>query len=130
MAAFVWGDPDDRAASDARWQRILANPAGTVRTVLVGGAVSGSVLSYEDEGRPEVSYWIGREHWGRGVATRALALFLADVEHRRPIFARAVTDNLGSLRVLERCGFVAIGGGRGLAPARGAEVDELLLELR
>jgi len=52
----------------------------------------------------EVGYWIGREHWGRGVATAALAAFVAEVTER-PLFAHVVNSNAGSIRVLEKCGF-------------------------
>ncbi len=76
-----------------------------------------------------MTYWIGREHWGTGIATRALAAFLA-VQPVRPIRARAAKDNVASLRVLEKCGFQVTGEERGFANARGAEIAELVLELR
>jgi RimJ/RimL family protein N-acetyltransferase len=129
MAAFTAKDPTDRAAFMAHWQRILANPTVLIRTIVVDGAVVGSVLSYEEESRPEVSYWLGKPYWGNGYATRALAEFLAQVNQTRPIYARAAQDNAGSLRVLAKCGFVIIGEERGYANARGAEIAEYLLEL-
>jgi RimJ/RimL family protein N-acetyltransferase len=49
--------------------------------------------------------WIGRDHWGNGYATAALRAFL-DVEHRRPLHAHVADHNVGSRRVLEKCGFV------------------------
>ena len=51
-----------------------------------------------------VSYWIGKEHWGKGVATRALAAFLHIVTER-PLHARVAKHNVASIRVLEKCGF-------------------------
>jgi len=92
--------------------------------------VVGSVLSYEEAGKPEVSYWFGREYWGKGFATRALSDFLVHVNLTRPIYARVARGNLGSRRVLEKCGFTIIGKARGFANARGVEIEELLLELR
>ena len=80
-------------------------------------------------GEPEVSYWLGREHWGRGVATRALSAFLA-VETSRPLHALAAKDNAGSIRVLEKCGFGIVGEQRGFAEARGEEIAEFRFELR
>lgn len=127
MAAFTAENPADRAAFDAHWQRILASPTVHIRTIICGETVAGHVLSYEDEGRPEVSYWLGRDHWGRGCATRALGQFLQTVNRTRPIFARVATDNIGSRRVLEKCGFRTIENMRGFANARSAEIDELLL---
>ena len=129
MAAFTAKDPTDRAAFMAHWQRILASPTVIVRTVVVDGAIVGSVLSYEEDGRPEVSYWLGKPYWGQGIATRALAAFLADVNRTRPIYARAAKDNVGSLRVLAKCGFAIVGADKGYANARGTEVEEYVLAL-
>lgn len=130
MAAFTVKDPGDRAAFMARWQRILADTTVIIRTVVTDGAVAGSVLSYEEESRPEVSYWLGQAFWGRGIATRALTAFLADANRTRPIYARAAKDNIGSLRVLAKCGFTIVSEDKGYANARGAEVEEYVLALQ
>jgi RimJ/RimL family protein N-acetyltransferase len=82
-----------------------------------------------DEGTPEVSYWLGRDYWGQGIATWALKEFLAFHNQTRPIYARVAKDNLRSRRVLEKCGFTVIDETTGFANARGAEIVELLLEL-
>ena len=39
------------------------------------------------------------------------------------------SDNVASIRVLEKCGFVRIGTDRGYANARRAEIDEVVMEL-
>jgi RimJ/RimL family protein N-acetyltransferase len=127
MAAFTAKDPSDRSAFDAHWKKIRANAAILIRTVLVDGAVAGHVASWQSDTR-ELTYWIGREHWRLGVATKALSLFL-EVDRARPIQARAAKDNLGSVRVLEKNGFRTIAEERGFANARGAEIDEVVLEL-
>ena len=129
MAAFTSKNPADREAFDAHWKRILNDATVIIRTIVVDGAVVGSVLSYEEDGRPEVSYWIGKEYWGKGYASQALAEFLAQVNRTRPIGARAAKDNLGSLRVLEKCGFKITGEGQGFANGRGLEVEEYVLTL-
>ncbi len=129
MAAFTAKDPADREAFDAHWRRIMADPTVIIQTIVRDGQVVGSVLSYEDEGKPEVSYWIGKDYWGQGIATRALADFLAQGNRARPIYARVAKDNLASRRVLEKCGFTVIDESRGFANARGEEIEELLLEL-
>lgn len=127
MAAFTAEDPTDRAAFDAHWARIL--PSGDVnRTVLVDGVAAGHAAVYGPPGEREVTYWIDRAHWGRGVATAALRQLLALVP-QRPLYARAAADNAGSLRVLATCGFTVTGHDRGFAHARGEEVDELVLTL-
>jgi RimJ/RimL family protein N-acetyltransferase len=113
----------------AHWTKILKDEPSTIQTILFNGRVAGSVLSYIDEdGHLEVSYWIGKPYWGKGIATCALSAFL---EHSkiRPLYARAAKDNVGSLRVLEKCGFTRIGEGSGFSEVRGEEVEEFLLRL-
>jgi len=129
MAAFTAKDPSDRDAFLAHWSRILGDGTITIQTILFDGQVAGSVLSYEDEDKgPEVSYWIGKPYWGKGVATRALSAFLKHIEVR-PLYARAAKDNLASLRVLEKCGFARIGEDKGFANARSEEIEEFILRL-
>ena len=88
----------DRESFDAHWRRILADPSVTVRTIDYDGAVAGNVGSWEQEGRQLVGYWIGREFWGRGIATSALSQLVAELG--RPLYAWAARSNLGSIRVL------------------------------
>ncbi|WP_433349590.1 GNAT family N-acetyltransferase [Micromonospora sp. CA-111912] len=128
VAAFGPADPTDRAAFDAHWRRIRADPAIVTRTVTVDGAVVGHVVAFPVEAQTEVSYWIDRARWGRGYATRALAALLAELP-QRPVHARAAKDNAASLAVLRKCGFVVRGEDRGYANGRGAEVEEWVLEL-
>src|SRR5215212_9325897 len=94
MAAFT---PRDEEAFAAHWARVLADPALLKRTVLVDGLVAGYVVSFGATGEREVGYWIGRAYWGRGVATRALAAFLAQ-EPARPLYATVAKHNVGSIR--------------------------------
>lgn len=129
MAAFTTKDPEDRAAFDYHWARILADDDILIRTIVVDGAVAGSVSSYVGELGPEVTYWLGQEFWGRGIATAALAQFLRQ-QTARPIYARVATDNAASLRVLVKCGFVIIDESVGFANARGQEISEYTLELQ
>ncbi len=129
MAAFTAKDPTDRAAFMARWARILSDETNINRTILCAGQVAGSIACYEEEaGRPEVTYWLGKPYWGKGIATAALGAFLLQVT-ARPMYARAAKDNLASLRVLEKCGFTIIGEDKGFANARGKEIEEYLLQL-
>jgi RimJ/RimL family protein N-acetyltransferase len=128
MAAFTARNPADRDAFDAHWSRIRSSPDVVLRTVIVDGDVVGSASVYGDPGEREVTYWIDRSYWGRGIATRALRALLAEVPER-PLYARAAADNAGSRRVLEKCGFRVTAHDRGYANARGAEIDELVLTL-
>src|SRR5262249_39895215 len=129
MAAFTAQDPTDWRAFMAHWSRILGDPTTTNRTILIKGQVAGSVSSYEETaGHPEVTYWLGKPYWGQGIATAALRALLAQVT-ARPMYARVAKDNRASLRVLEKCGFTIIDEDKGLANARGQEIEEWLLQL-
>ncbi len=129
MAAFTAENPDDRAAFDEHWAKIRAHEGVILRTILWDGQVVGSILVHNWFGDWDVSYWIGREFWGQGIATRALQAFLEEND-TRPLYGRAAADNLGSIRVLEKCGFEPSGTDRGFANARGEEIDEVILVLK
>ncbi|MGN9919957.1 GNAT family N-acetyltransferase [Micromonospora palomenae] len=128
MAAFGPAHPTDRAAFDAHWSRIRADPRIVVRAATVAGEVVGHVTAFPVEERTEVSYWIDPTRWGRGYATAALAALLRELP-QRPVHARAAKDNRASLAVLRKCGFVVVGEDSGYAAGRGTEVEEWVLEL-
>jgi RimJ/RimL family protein N-acetyltransferase len=125
MAAFP---ARDRAAFDAHWAtNILGNPEAVTQTILFDGHVAGNIGSWPQDGVRHVGYWIGREHWGKGVATRALAAFL-NLVTERPLRAHVARHNGGSIRVLEKCGFSLERDDS--VEATGQDVAELVLVLR
>ncbi len=128
MAAFAAKNPSDRGVFDNHWYGILNDPRITVRTILSNAEVVGSILAYDQDGIPEISYWIDKSRWGQGITTAAVGQFLQEVSER-PIRARAVVDNTTSIRILERWGFTRVGESQEFANARGAVVKELILEL-
>jgi RimJ/RimL family protein N-acetyltransferase len=94
----------------SHWRhKVLGNPTGESRTILVDDQVAGYVGSWEQDGRRLVAYWIGREYWGRGVVRSAVDEFLRTHERRRPIHAYVALSNTRSIRVLEKCGFQRVG---------------------
>jgi RimJ/RimL family protein N-acetyltransferase len=121
MAVFR---PRDRDAFMAHWARILDDPTVLVRAIETDGAVVGNVGSWIGPRVRLVGYWIGREHWGRGVATAALRAFLEE-DRSRPLRALVATQNLGSIRVLEKCGFERSDE----ELATGDDVEELVFRL-
>ena len=128
MAAFTPEDPDDRQRFDAHMARIMESPETTLRAITWQGDVVGSISSFVVEGQTEVTYWLDRAVWGRGIASQALAMLL-EVVRVRPVHARAASDNAASLRVLEKAGFRRIGTEVSFAQARGAEIEETILQL-
>jgi RimJ/RimL family protein N-acetyltransferase len=128
MAAFTADDPDDRTAFDLHMATIRTLPGVTNCAVTVDGRLAGTIASFVVDGDAEVTYWIDRSLWGRGIAGRALALLLETVRVR-PMFARAASDNVGSLKVLQRAGFAIVGSANSFANARNKEIEETILRL-
>ncbi|WP_205514520.1 GNAT family N-acetyltransferase [Longitalea arenae] len=128
LAAFMPKDHRDRDAFMKKWDRLLNDESINTRTILVDGAIAGSVSKFVMDGDAEITYWVDKPYWGQGVASAALMQFLT-IEKTRPIFGRVAFDNIGSQRVLEKCGFVKIDTIRGFANARAAEIDEYVYKL-
>ena len=101
MAAFP---SRDREAHLAHWDRIRADPDAVLRAVETDNGVAGNVVSWQAEDHREIGFWIDKDLWGRGIATDAVRAFL-DVDHVRPLHAYVAEHNVGSIKVLERCGF-------------------------
>lgn len=89
--------------------KVLGNPRSKTRTIVVAGDVAGYLGSWDADGERVVGYSIGRTYWGRGIATAALASFVADHETERPLVAHVALQNVRSLRVAEKCGFRRVG---------------------
>jgi RimJ/RimL family protein N-acetyltransferase len=120
-AAMALFPAREREAFDAHWRRVLADDSAFVRVIESEGEVAGNIGSWEQDGRQLVGYWLGSEFWGRGLATAALAE-LAEELDTRPLHAWVAAGNVGSIRVLEKCGFVRAG-------ERITDVEEYLYEL-
>ncbi len=101
----------------------------TLRDKTVIGAC-GIVLQ---EAVPELGYWLGVEHWGKGYATEALHAVIdyafTDLAHEA-LQAGARVTNPASRRVLEKCGFQWTGVGlyRIRAINSSAPIDRFRLE--
>jgi RimJ/RimL family protein N-acetyltransferase len=128
MAAFTAPDHMDWDAFERRWSRLRADVTVISRAIVVDGEVAGTIGSWGDPDEREITYWIGRSYWGRGIATCALDAFLT-VDPTRPLHARVASDNVASRRVLEKCGFRVIATERGFAEARSREIEEVVLQL-
>lgn len=106
MAAFP---TRERTEFMAHWHHnVLGNRHGIQKTIIFEGQVAGNMVSFEQFGEREVGYWLGKEFWGQGIASRALAEFLT-IEQTRPLYAYVGQHNIASRRVLEKCGFVEHG---------------------
>lgn len=128
LAAFMPKEPTDKTAYLKKMTPALSDPFINTQTIFLDGKIIGSVAKYEMGGEAEITYWINKPFWGKGIATNALKHFL-NTENTRPIFGRVAFDNFGSQRVLEKCGFEKIGSDKGFANARQAEIEEFIYKL-
>jgi RimJ/RimL family protein N-acetyltransferase len=128
QAAFTSEEPSNRAKHDQHWEKILNNPTIINRTICLEDVVVGSIGRYLMDDIPQVTYWIGSEFKGQGIATEALKLFL-EIDLTRPIEARTAFDNTASAKVLSKNGFVEVGQDVYFANARGIEIVETIWRL-
>lgn len=128
LAAFTPKDPTDKLAYLNKYSKLLNEPTVNMRTIIVNNVIVGSISKFEREGDAEITYWIDRKFWSKGIGSTALKSFLL-IESARPILGRVAFDNIGSQRVLEKCGFVRIGKDKGFANARQAEIEEFIYKL-
>lgn len=128
LAAFTPKDPTDKKAYLEKYSKHMDDPTINMQTILVGGTIVGSIAKFEIEGDTEITYWIDRNFWGKGIATAALKTLLT-IENSRPIFGRVAFDNFGSQKVLENCGFIKISTDKGFANARQTEIEEFIYKL-
>ena len=128
LAAFTAKDPNDKAAYIEKYSKFLTDSTKNTQTIKVNNEIVGSIAKFVIENDAEITYWIDRKFWGLGIATNALKTFL-EIEQIRPIYGRVAFDNYGSQRVLEKCGFVRVGKGKGFANARQTEIEEYVYKL-
>lgn len=123
MAAFPAREPE---AFMAHWRvKVLGDASTRKQTILFDGQVAGHIGSWSQGERRLIGYWLGKEYWGRGIATRALSDFLLQETHR-PLYAQVAKHNVASIRVLEKCGFTQVGAE---VSASGDEVEEVTMLL-
>jgi RimJ/RimL family protein N-acetyltransferase len=128
LAAFMPKDPTDRSAYINKQTKLLNDPTVNNQTIIFNNTIVGSIGKFVMEGKTEITYWIDRSFWAQGIATTALRAFLK-MELSRPIYGRVAFDNLGSQKVLEKCGFIKIGSDIGFANARQTEIVAFIYKL-
>lgn len=141
MVGSVRDSHTNHDAYMARWETIFANAKVIPRAIVVPGGdggevIAGSIACFERVAEPsrpcrilpgpEIGYWLGRAFWGKGIASEAVRQFVAEVP-RRPLYARAASDNVASIRVLQKAGFREIGREMFFANMRGQEIEETLM---
>jgi RimJ/RimL family protein N-acetyltransferase len=125
MAAFPTRGKD---AFMAHWSKIIVDHSVQIKTILFHGDVAGNIVCFEQLGEHEVGYWLGREYWGKGIATSALTQFLEFIE-TRPLYAHVAKHNIASRRVLEKCGFNVAAEDKFFSKIFGEDIEEYILVL-
>lgn len=128
LAAFTAKDPTDKTAYFEKYGKHMDDPTINMQTILVDGTIAGSIARFVLFGDTEITYWIDKKYWGKGIASTALQQLLS-TEPTRPIFGRTAFDNIGSQKVLEKCGFIKTGTDKGFANARQQEIQEFVYKL-
>jgi RimJ/RimL family protein N-acetyltransferase len=112
----------------AHWTRIMADNSVLIKAIIYNESVAGNIVCFNQLGEREVGYWLGKQYWGKGIATRALAEFLKYVD-TRPLYAHVAKHNIASKRVLEKCGFTVLGEDRFFSQALEKSIEEYVLML-
>jgi RimJ/RimL family protein N-acetyltransferase len=125
MAAFP---SRNREAFMTHWSKIMADDSVLVKTILFNGGIAGNIVCFEQLGEREVGYWLGKEYWGKGIASQALTQFLHFIE-TRPLYAHVARHNIASRRVLQKCGFKVVAQDNFFSKIFGEEIEEYILIL-
>lgn len=128
MAAFMPSNATDETAYITKHTKLLNDPTINNQTILLENKIVGSIAKFVIQGDAEITYWIDKNFWGKGIASKALGEFLI-IETTRPIFGRVAFDNIGSQKVLERSRFIKVGTDKGFANARQMEIEEYIYKL-
>lgn len=128
LAAFMPKDPADKSAYINKHTKLLDDPSVNNQSILLDNVILGSIAQFEIQGKAEITYWIDRKFWGRGIASKALKEFFSIIS-MSPILGRVAFDNFGSQKVLEKCGFIKIGSDKGFANARQTDIEEFIYKL-
>lgn len=113
---------------DAHWSKILNDPSVVARAIVADASLAGCISCFTCDGTDSIGYWIGKQFWGRGIATRALTLLLEEVRSR-PLHSRVAVSNIASIRVLENCGFHEVRREWSPATERYVECEEIVMGL-
>jgi RimJ/RimL family protein N-acetyltransferase len=122
MAAFP---ARDHQSFMTHWENGIGEETTILQTIVFRGEVVGNIVCWEQSDECNVGYWLGREYWGKGIASAALSLFLTHIE-KRPLYAHVAKHNAASIRVLQKCGFANVREGK-YSGLDGGEGEELIM---
>ena len=132
----IWRNVRDRfphpyTLGDAAWW--IANSGDTHFGIEIDGAIGGCIGFDRDDDvffrGAEIGYWLGKKHWGKGIATAALTGLTERIFATTDIvrlYAGVYEWNPASARVLAKSGYVLEGRKKSAVFKDGQLIDELL----
>ncbi|PCI60927.1 MAG: hypothetical protein COB37_08980 [Kordiimonadales bacterium] len=117
-----------------RMERMLvADPKDAGMSIIwVGGKRAGYVgYGRKKDGKLAIDYQVARNYWGQGIATKAVYGFmqaLPDVAQRETMYAVVIADNIGSQKVMEKCGFTEARRAMGYSILHKRQVEQILYQ--
>lgn len=72
------------------------------------GCISATVGNFEYSHSAELGYWLGRQHWQKGIARQAVQMFIQQLQQTTSlsrVFVSVVAENYRSINVLTSNGF-------------------------
>lgn len=128
--------PYTRAEAERWIQASAAESPPTHLAIEVLGTVVGGIGLRPDPDSTrrtaEVGFWLGEEHWNKGIMTEALLAFTGyafSTFGLRRLFARVFEWNPASMRVLEKAGYQPEGWLKNSVTKEGKTIDEALYAL-
>lgn len=128
LVAFTADHPDDPDEFDAWLHRRRAHPDVTLFTVTEDGGYAGTAALFRTEADREVTIWLARHAWGRGIGTATLEI-LVSREPERPLYARAAAHNAAAVAILRRVGFAEVSRAVSFAPGLGRDAEQVVFAL-
>lgn len=125
IAAFVNEHYKDKEAYIAKWTKLITEGKVYVYAIIADEQIAGTVGAWQMVDEWQITYWIDKAQWGKGIATAAAQQFL-EVFTTRPIYGRVAFDNAGSIKVLVKNGFERTGTDMYHSHARGREIEEII----
>ena len=93
-------------------EQALENPASRAYHVVYDGQICGLVKAIVNGNHALIGYVLDKSYWGRGIASAAVHFVTAEQIQDKTIqriWATCAIENIGSQRVLEKCGYIREG---------------------
>lgn len=108
-------------------------PTNCTYAISIGDKLAGVIgISPNSQGEPVLGYWLGEQHWGKGLMSDAVALIVADyfgTSQADALYCAAFIENPASIRIQEKAGFTAVGETEIFSKARDCNIKSIATRL-